>query len=186
MPINRCPKIKQGPYGTLAFRASLATWLFSFVLNRTHTRASREPCLGGLLGIIDRVQGAERSVDMTEFRPEDHCIERLRLWDLTPPQSRGRAQATLDPCAGRDPAPARRSVRGGHPTRYGGARDGGGLCDAFIGAENRRVLLHGTRGRIRKTIDTPVTGTASAQISAAASARIALWPRRHAPRNRLG
>ena len=67
--------------GRFEGRSSLATWLFSIVLNRARSRASREARLVGLPGILDGAQGSERAVDVTEFQPDGHWVDTPRLWD---------------------------------------------------------------------------------------------------------
>jgi RNA polymerase sigma-70 factor, ECF subfamily len=152
-------------------RSSLATWLFSIVLNRARSRASRESRLVGLPGILDGAQGAERAVGVSEFQPDGHWIEAPRLWDELSPervvsgkQLWGHVQEAIE----RLPAGQRAVIilrdMEGHDAEEACALLG-------ISAENQRVLLHRARGRIRKTIDALVAGAAS--TPAAASARVA-------------
>jgi RNA polymerase sigma-70 factor (ECF subfamily) len=151
-------------------RSSLATWLFSIVLNRARTRAAREARLVGLPGILDGAQGNERAVDVTEFKPDGHWVEAPRLWDELNPERvvAGRQLwAHVQEAIERLPAGQRavivlRDMEGREPEE---------ACTLLgISAENQRVLLHRARGRIRKTIDALVAGPAPAPVAVAASA----------------
>ena len=157
--------------GRFEGRSSLATWLFSIVLNRARTRASREARLVGLPGILDGSQGNERAVDVTEFQPDGHWIETPRLWDEINPERvvAGRQLwAHVQEAIERLPAGQRAVIvlrdMEGHEAEETCALLG-------ISAENQRVLLHRARGRIRKTIDALVAGTAPAPTGAGAPAR---------------
>lgn len=145
-------------------RSSLATWLFSIVLNRARTRASREKRLVGLPGILDGAQGNERAVDLTEFQPDGHWVDAPRLWDELNPERvvAGRqlwahVQAAIERLpAGQRAVIILRDMEG---------RDAEEACALLgISAENQRVLLHRARGRIRKTIDALVAGSAPATV----------------------
>jgi RNA polymerase sigma-70 factor (ECF subfamily) len=147
-------------------RSSLATWLFSIVLNRARTRASREKRLVGLPGILDGAQGNERAVDVTEFQPDGHWIELPRLWDDLNPERvvAGRqlwahVQAAIERLpAGQRAVIILRDMEG---------REAEEACTLLgISAENQRVLLHRARGRIRKTIDALIAGIAPAPAPA--------------------
>ena len=148
-------------------RSTLATWLFSIVLNRARTRASREARLVGLPGILDGAQGAERAVDVTEFQPDGHWIETPRLWDELNPErvvAGKQLWAHVQEAIDRLPAGQRaviilRDIEG-HEAEE--------TCELLgISAENQRVLLHRARGRIRKTIDALVARPAPASPAAA-------------------
>ena len=150
--------------GRFEGRSSVATWLFSIVLNRARTRASREARLVGLPGILDGAQGSERAVEVTEFQPDGHWIEAPRLWDEINPERvvAGRqlwthVQAAIELLpVGQRAVIVLRDMEG---------RDAGEACALLgISAENQRVLLHRARGRIRKTIDALLGGTASAPV----------------------
>src|SRR5689334_21927076 len=56
-------------------RSSLATWLFSIVLNRARTRASREQRTVGLADLADELRATERSVELTAFGRDGHWRE---------------------------------------------------------------------------------------------------------------
>jgi RNA polymerase sigma-70 factor, ECF subfamily len=158
-------------------RSSLATWLFSIVLNRARTRASREARLVGLPGILDGAQGAERAVDVTEFQPDGHWIETPRLWDELNPErvvSGKQLWAHVQDAIERLPAGQRAVII----LRDMEGREAEETCALLgISAENQPVLLHRARGRIRKTIDALVAGTAPAPVTTPVSP-----PPRPAPR----
>jgi len=150
-------------------RSSLATWLFSIVLNRARTRAGREARLVGLPGVLDGAQGNERAVDATEFKPDGHWVEMPRLWDDLNPERvvAGRqlwahVQAAIERLpAGQRAVIILRDMEGTE------AEEACALLG--ISAENQRVLLHRARGRIRKTIDALVAGTGRTPASTAAT-----------------
>lgn len=148
-------------------RSSLATWLFSIVLNRARTRISRESRLVGLPGILDGTQGNERAVDVTEFQPDGHWVEAPRLWDELNPERvvAGRQLwAHVQEAIERLPAGQRAVI----VLRDMEGHDAETACSLLnISAENQRVLLHRARGRIRKTIDALVTGSAPATSATA-------------------
>ena len=139
-------------------RSRLVTWVFSIVLNRARTRATREGRLVGLAALMEGTSPAARAVDVSQFKPDGHWIEAPRLWDeIDPERLVGGRQLwehvaeTID----RLP-PGQRAVII--------LRDIEG-CDAAeacrllgITAENQRVLLHRARGRVRQGIDV-ITGT---------------------------
>lgn len=143
-------------------RSSLATWLFSIVLNRARTRVSRESRMVALPGILDGAQGSERAVDVTEFKPDGHWMEAPRLWDELNPERvvAGRQLwAHVQEVIERLPAGQRAVI----VLRDMEGQDAETACDLLgISTENQRVLLHRARGRIRKAIDTLVAGTAPA------------------------
>lgn len=67
-------------------RSSLASWLYTIVLNRARTRIVREARTVGLPAILDGSQGEERAVPATAFRAEGHWEEAPRLWDVLDPE----------------------------------------------------------------------------------------------------
>jgi RNA polymerase sigma-70 factor (ECF subfamily) len=175
-------------------RSSLVTWLFSIVLNRARTRATREGRLVGLPALMEGTPPGGRAVDAAEFKPDGHWIEAPRLWDEMHPErivgGRQLWEHVMEAIE-RLPAGQRAVIM---------LRDIEG-CDADeacalleISAENQRVLLHRARGRVRQTIDA-VTGAARAAGTAApaqrsrgaattAARRLATWARflvRHVP-----
>jgi RNA polymerase sigma-70 factor, ECF subfamily len=152
--------------GSFEGRSSLTTWVFSIVLNRARTRASREGRLVGLPALMEGTNPAGRAVDSSEFKPDGHWIEAPRLWDEISPerivggrQLRDHVMAAID----RLPAGQRAVII---------LRDLEG-CDAEeactllgITAENQRVLLHRARGRVRQAIDEAVGSRRPARVSA--------------------
>ncbi|MBV8912620.1 MAG: sigma-70 family RNA polymerase sigma factor [Acetobacteraceae bacterium] len=139
--------------GAFEGRSSLVTWVFSIVLNRARTRASREGRLVGLPALMEGTDPAGRAVDLSEFKPDGHWIEAPRLWDELSPerivggrQLRDRVMAEIDRLpAGQRAVILLRDIEGC------GASEACTLLG--ITAENQRVLLHRARGRIRKVID---------------------------------
>jgi RNA polymerase sigma-70 factor, ECF subfamily len=161
--------------GRFEGRSSLATWLFSIVLNRARTRISREARLVGLPGILDGAQGRERAVDTSEFKPDGHWIEVPRLWEeLDPERVVGGRQlwALVQEAIEHLPAGQRAVI----VLRDMEGRAADETCELLgISAENQRVLLHRARGRIRKTIDAVVAGgtpqAAVARVAPGSAAR---------------
>jgi RNA polymerase sigma-70 factor, ECF subfamily len=147
-------------------RSSLATWVFSIVLNRARTRASREGRLVGLPALMEGTTPEGRAVDLSAFKPDGHWVEAPRLWDEIDPERIISGRQLWDhvmEAIERLPAGQRAVIT---------LRDMEG-CDAEdvcalleISPENQRVLLHRARGRVRQTIDT-ITGTAAATNVAA-------------------
>ena len=145
--------------------------MFSIVLNRALTRATREGRLVGLPALLDGTDPGGRAVDIGEFQPDGHWVEAPRLWDeLNPERIVGGRQLwdhvmeTIE----RMPAGQRAVII---------LRDLEG-CEAEeactllgISAENQRVLLHRARGRVRQTIDRLTGAPQSAPVAAAARRR---------------
>jgi RNA polymerase sigma-70 factor, ECF subfamily len=152
--------------GSFEGRSSLVTWVFSIVLNRARTRATREGRLVGLPALMEGTSPTGRAVDSSEFQPDGHWIEAPRLWDEISPerivggrQLRDHVMAAID----RLPAGQRAVII---------LRDMEG-CDAeeactLLGltAENQRVLLHRARGRVRQAIDAVAGSSRSARAPA--------------------
>src|SRR4051794_38872942 len=67
-------------------RSSVVTWIFSIVLNRARTRATREGRLVGLPALMEGSDPGGRAVDVTEFQPDGHWREAPRLWDELNPE----------------------------------------------------------------------------------------------------
>src|SRR5690242_2699709 len=61
--------------GRFEGRSSLTTWIFSIVLNRARTRASRESRLVGLPSVLEGAAPGERGVPASAFKPDGHWIE---------------------------------------------------------------------------------------------------------------
>lgn len=169
--------------GRFEGRSSLATWLFSIVLNRARTRAGRESRLVALPSILDGSQGNERAVDVSEFQPDGHWIETPRLWDeLNPERVLAGKQLWTHVQEAIERLPAgQRAVIILRDMEERSAEEACALLS--ISAENQRVLLHRARGRIRKTIDALVAGSAPATAALAprrrdggsGSSRLRVW-----------
>ncbi len=161
--------------GAFEGRSSLITWLFSIVLNRARTRASREGRLVGLPALLDGAQtggvGADRAVPLAAFQPDGHWREAPRLWDELDPERivAGRqlwdhVQAVIESLP-----PGQRAVI---ILRDMEARSAEEACTLLgISSENQRVLLHRARGRVRRTINSLLTGQADRAPNAAESRR---------------
>ena len=168
-------------------RSSLITWIFSIVLNRARTRASREGRLVGLPALLDGTDPGGRAVDAGEFKPDGHWIEEPRLWDeLNPERIIGGRQLWDHVLAAVERLPAgQRAVLLLRDMEGCEAEEACTLLG--ISAENQRVLLHRARGRIRQAIDALV-GTPRPAVAAApvrrqsgsgrtAMERLAVWAR---------
>jgi RNA polymerase sigma-70 factor (ECF subfamily) len=152
--------------GAFEGRSSIVTWLFSIVLNRARTRASREGRLVGLPALMEGTSPGGRAVDASEFKPDGHWIEAPRLWDELNPERIVGGRQLWDHVMGaieRLPSGQRAVIT---------LRDMEG-CEAEevcalleISPENQRVLLHRARGRVRQAIDT-ITGSGRATAVAA-------------------
>lgn len=140
--------------GRFEGRSSLITWLFSIVLNRARTRASREARTIGLPDMSDTGEPGERAVPISAFQPDGHWVEAPRLWDEVSPERIVGGRQLWDhvmQAIERLPA-AQRAVLILRDIEEREAEEACALLD--ITAENQRVLLHRARGRIRATIDT--------------------------------
>ena len=139
-------------------RSSLATWLFSIVLNRARTRAAREGRLVGLPALMEGSPPGGRIVAEAAFKPDGHWVEAPRLWDEVHPERIVGGRQLRDvamEAVGRLPSGQRAVII---------LRDIEG-CDAedacaLLGLtpENQRVLLHRARGRVREAIDAATAG----------------------------
>jgi RNA polymerase sigma-70 factor, ECF subfamily len=143
--------------GAFEGRSSLVTWLFSIVLNRARTRASREGRLVALPAPLDGTQSgdeaSERAIPLTAFQPDGHWREVPALWDELNPERIVAGRQLWDhvreavEClpSGQRAVIILRDIEG---------RSAEEACALLaISAENQRVLLHRARGRIRRTID---------------------------------
>jgi RNA polymerase sigma-70 factor (ECF subfamily) len=152
-------------------RSSLVTWVFSIVLNRARTRASREGRLVSLPALLEGTAPGGRAVDVTEFKPDGHWREVPRLWDELSPERIVAGRQLWDhvtEAIERLPAGQRAVII---------LRDMEG-CEADdacallgISPENQRVLLHRARGRIRQTIDALIGAPRTAVASTPAQRR---------------
>jgi RNA polymerase sigma-70 factor (ECF subfamily) len=168
-------------------RSSLVTWVFSIVLNRARTRASREGRLVGLPALLDGTDPGGRAVDVAHFKPDGHWLEVPGLWDeLNPERIVGGRQLwdLVAEAIERLPAGQRAVIM----LRDMEGRDAQEVCTLLdISAENQRVLLHRARGRIREAIDilvgrphevaTPAPVRRRSQPGAGTLGRLAAWIR---------
>lgn len=138
-------------------RSSLTTWVFSIVLNRARTRASREARLVGLPALLDGggagTEEPERAVPLAAFQPDGHWREAPALWDELNPERIVAGRQLWDhvqEAIERLPSGQRAVII----LRDMEGRSAEEACALLaISAENQRVLLHRARGRIRRTID---------------------------------
>jgi RNA polymerase sigma-70 factor (ECF subfamily) len=149
-------------------RSSLVTWVFSIVLNRARTRATREGRLVGLPALMEGTPSGGRAVDASEFKPDGHWIEAPRLWeDITPERIVGGRQLWDHVLEAIDHLPP--GQRAVIILRDLEACEAEEACTLLgISAENQRVLLHRARGRVRQAIDAVI---GAPRIATAASAR---------------
>jgi RNA polymerase sigma-70 factor (ECF subfamily) len=137
--------------GRFEGRSTVASWLFTIVLNRARTRAARE---GRLVSLPAGTEGEERAVPRSELLPNGHWRAAPQLWDVLDPERviGGRElwthvqEAILRLPAGQQVVLILRDIEGVS------AEDACAMLQ--LSAENQRVLLHRARGRIRKLIDT--------------------------------
>ncbi len=155
--------------GRFEGRSSVVTWLFTIVLNRARSRASRERRLVALPSGLDGAEPGERGVPLSAFRPDGHWIEAPRLWDDVNPERivGGRqlwdlVQEFIETLAhGQRAVLVLRDIEGCTAEE---------ACELLkITAENQRVLLHRARSRVREAIDAATAGTLPA--AAATSVR---------------
>src|SRR5271163_828661 len=159
--------------GAFEGRSSLRTWLFSIVLNRARTRASREGRLVGLPALLHGAQtggeGAERAVPLAAFQPDGHWREAPLLWDELNPERIVAGRQLWDhvqEAIERLP-PGQRAVIILRDMEDRSAEE---ACTMLaISAENQRVLLHRARGRIRRTIDSLLAGQVAGAPAGATS-----------------
>jgi RNA polymerase sigma-70 factor (ECF subfamily) len=168
-------------------RSSLVTWVFSIVLNRARTRASREGRLVGLPALLAGTEPGGRAVDVTEFKPDGHWLEIPSLWDeLNPERIVGGRQLWDHVTSAIERLPA--GQRAVIILRDMEGREAQEACTLLgISAENQRVLLHRARGRIRQTIDALIGEPRAVAVPAAARrqsrsgaetlCRLAVWAR---------
>jgi RNA polymerase sigma-70 factor (ECF subfamily) len=171
--------------GAFEGRSSIVTWLFSIVLNRARTRASREGRLVGLPSLLEGTDPGGRAVDLSAFKPDGHWVEAPRLWDeLDPERIVGGRQLwnhVMDVIerlpAGQRAVITMRDMEGCEAEE---------VCSLLeISAENQRVLLHRARGRVRQAVDALTGASRSATIAAPAArgssshvvSRLIIWAR---------
>jgi RNA polymerase sigma-70 factor (ECF subfamily) len=156
--------------GAFEGRSSLATWVFSIVLNRARTRAAREGRLVGLPALMEGTAPGGRAVDASEFKPDGHWIELPRLWDeISPERIVGGRQLWDHVLEAIDRLPA--GQRAVIVLRDMEGCDAEQACSLLgVTAENQRVLLHRARGRIRQAVDA-LTGAPRAAVTASPAPR---------------
>jgi RNA polymerase sigma-70 factor (ECF subfamily) len=171
--------------GAFEGRSSIVTWLFSIVLNRARTRASREGRLVGLPSLLEGTDPGGRAVDISAFKPDGHWVEAPRLWDeLDPERIVGGRQLwnhVMDVIerlpAGQRAVITMRDMEGCEAEE---------VCSLLeISAENQRVLLHRARGRVRQAVDALTGASRSATIAAPTArgssshvvSRLIIWAR---------
>lgn len=134
-------------------RSSLASWLYTIMLNRARTRIGRESRTVGLPAILDGSQGEERAVPAAAFTSNGHWEEAPRLWDVLDPERvvAGRQlwdhvqEAIENLPAGQKAVILLRDMED---------RTSEEICALLqITPENQRVMLHRARGRIRAAIE---------------------------------
>jgi RNA polymerase sigma-70 factor (ECF subfamily) len=152
-------------------RSSLVTWLFSIVLNRARTRASREGRLVGLPALMEGTPPGGRAVDVSEFKPDGHWVEAPRLWEeIDPERIVGGRQLWDQVIETIDRLPAgQRAVIILRDIEGCAAEEACSLLD--ISAENQRVLLHRARGRVRQTIDNLTSAPSRAAVARSSPSR---------------
>lgn len=143
-------------YGAIAKfegRSSLASWLYTIVLNRARTRIGKESRLVGLPAVLDGSQGEESALPASAFRDDGHWAEAPRLWEEIDPERvvGGRqlwqhVQEAIEALpAGQKTVLVMRDMEG---------LPGEEICALLqITPENQRVMLHRARARIRAAID---------------------------------
>jgi RNA polymerase sigma-70 factor (ECF subfamily) len=143
-------------------RSSLASWIYTIVLNRARTRIGQEGRLVGLPAVLDGAQGEERAVPAGAFRADGHWAEAPRLWDELDPERMVAGRQLWDHVqeaiealpAGQKAVIILRDMED---------RTGEEICALLaITPENQRVLLHRARARIRAAIDR-ITAPVAAQ-----------------------
>ncbi len=138
--------------GRFEGRSSVATWLFTIVLNRARSRASREWRLVALPAELSGAAAGERGVPLAAVKPDEHCIDEPRLWDDLSPERivGGRQLSDLVQEIIEQLPHGQRAVL---LLRIAG-QTAEEACELLqITAENQRVLLHRARSRVRQAVD---------------------------------
>ena len=113
--------------GRFEGRSSLITWVFSIVLNRARTRASREARTVGLPDMADGGEPGERAVPLSAFQPDGHWVEAPRLWDEVSPERIVGGRQLWDHVLAGDRTPAGCPARRADPARHRATRGRGGV-----------------------------------------------------------
>jgi RNA polymerase sigma-70 factor (ECF subfamily) len=161
--------------GRFEGRSSVATWLFTIVLNRARSRASREWRLVALPAELRGAAPGERGVPLAAFKPDGHWLDEPRLWDDINPERivGGRqlwdlAQEIIEQLPRGQRAVLLLRIEGQTAEE---------ACELLkITAENQRILLHRARSRVRQAVD-----AATRDALPAAAAKPARSARRLAP-----
>ena len=143
-------------------RASLASWIFTIVLNRARTRIGQE----NRLTTLPVEEGPDRAVDLRQFKDNGHWLAGPRLWDeLDPERVYGGRQLWDHVQIAIAAMPA--SQRAVLVLRDMEGQDAATACDMLgISPENQRVLLHRARGRVRAAIDQVTTPVVKVRVGA--------------------
>ena len=161
--------------GRFEGRSSVATWLFTIVLNRARSRASREWRLVALPAELRGAAPGERGVPLAAFKPDGHWLDEPRLWDdINPERTVGGRQLwdLVQEIIEQLP----RGQRAVLLLRIEG-QTAEEACELLkITAENQRILLHRARSRVRQAVD-----AATRDALPAAAAKPARSARRLAP-----
>ncbi len=134
-------------------RSTLASWLFTIVLNRARSRITREARMVALPPVLDGIQGDEPAVPRSQFLADGHWVDPPRLWDeLDPEREIGGRQLWAHVQTVIETLPAgQRAVIILRDIEDRSAEEACQLLE--ISQENQRVLLHRARGRVRRAID---------------------------------
>ncbi len=143
-------------------RASLASWIFTIVVNRARTRIGQE----GRLTALPVEEGPERAADLRQFKDDGHWQDAPRLWDeLDPERVYGGRQLWDHVQIAIAAMPA--SQRAVLVLRDMEGQDAATACEMLgLSPENQRVLLHRARGRVRAAIDQVTTPTVKVRVGA--------------------
>lgn len=148
-------------------RSSLASWLFTIVLNRARSRISRESRMVALPAVLDGAQADDPAVPRNQFRADGHWVDPPKLWDELDPERQIGGRQLWDHVrdvietlpAGQKAVIILRDIED---------RTAEEACALLeISPENQRVLLHRARHRIRSAIDTLTGGTEAERIAKA-------------------